>query len=63
MALVCGDHEVNEVKLKALLRVKALKMAEQADVEAIGSVPGYIGPVGMADIVVVGARQYCYENG
>jgi len=47
MALVRGDHEVNEVKLQKLAGLAAYRLAtEQEIVDALGCMPGYIGPVG-----------------
>jgi len=47
MALVRGDHEVNEVKLQKLAGLAEYRLAtEQEIVDALGCTPGYIGPVG-----------------
>jgi prolyl-tRNA synthetase len=47
MALVRGDHEVNEVKLRKLAGLAEYRLAtEQEIVDALGCTPGYIGPVG-----------------
>ena len=48
LAFVRGDFEVNQAKLKrALGGVGVLRMMEEAEFRAIGSVPGYAGPVGI----------------
>ena len=47
MALVRGDHEVNEVKLQKQAGLAQYRLAtEQEIVDALGCTPGYIGPVG-----------------
>jgi prolyl-tRNA synthetase len=46
--LVRGDHEVNEIKVKKLLGVPALELADPAKVAAATGVPvGFAGPVGL----------------
>ncbi|WP_176560148.1 proline--tRNA ligase [Brevibacillus dissolubilis] len=47
LVLVRGDHELNEVKLKNLYDATFVDMASEADILAIGAVPGFIGPVGL----------------
>jgi len=60
--LVRGDHEVNELKLRAVLKCKDLTLADEADVAAAaGVVPGFLGPIGLhlrmvADLGVHGMR-------
>ncbi len=44
-AVIRGDLEVNEVKLKNHLRVKELRAATDAEILAVGSVPGYASPM------------------
>lgn len=47
-ALVTGDSEVNESKLRRLLGVKKLRQAENKEVEqATGAPVGFAGPVGL----------------
>jgi prolyl-tRNA synthetase len=54
MAVVRGDHEVNEIKLARVLGVPEVLMATDADVQkATGAAPGFAGPVGFAGRVVV----------
>ena len=54
LALVRGDHEVNEIKLANLLNVLQLEMATEKDIRAaFQSEPGYIGPVGLTKVTVV----------
>jgi prolyl-tRNA synthetase len=48
LALVRGDHEVNEVKLQKLAGLAEYRLATEAEiVAALGCTPGYIGPVGI----------------
>ena len=42
-----GDREVNEAKIRKLLGTSEVRFANDADFAAAGSVPGYIGPVGL----------------
>jgi prolyl-tRNA synthetase len=52
-ALVRGDHEVNEVKLKNLLHVKELTLADQETVERVTKAPsGFAGPVGLEGVEI-----------
>lgn len=54
LALVRGDHELNEIKLKNALDWDALFMAEEADILRItGSPVGFLGPIGLKEKVVV----------
>ncbi len=48
-ALVRGDHEISEKKLKALLGTENLQLAEEETVEEITHAPkGFAGPVGLS---------------
>lgn len=54
LALVRGDHEVNEIKLLNLLNVLQLEMAGEKEIRAdFQSEPGYLGPVGLSKVTVV----------
>ena len=61
-ALVRGDHEINEVKLKGTLGSRELALANEAAVNAAtGVTPGYLGPIGsklrtIADLSVQSMR-------
>jgi prolyl-tRNA synthetase len=46
-AVIRGDIEVNEVKLRNHLKTSALAFATDAQIEAIGSTPGYASPMGI----------------
>jgi prolyl-tRNA synthetase len=60
--LVRGDHEINELKLKAILKSQELTLAEEAAVaSAAGATPGFLGPIGLklrmvADLGIHGMR-------
>ncbi|WP_347262499.1 proline--tRNA ligase [Rudaea sp.] len=48
LALVRGDHEVNEVKLQKIAGLAEYRLAtEQEILDALGAKPGYLGPVGV----------------
>ncbi|MEA2481360.1 MAG: prolyl-tRNA synthetase, partial [Thermoleophilaceae bacterium] len=61
LALVRGDHRVNEIKLQNVLHAVARAATEDEIRERFASVPGYIGPVGaqvavLADEALRGQR-------
>jgi len=57
-ALIRGDQELNEVKLKNLIGAKNLEMADAATVEKItGAKVGFSGPVGLKNIKMVADLQ------
>ena len=52
--LVRGDHEVNEAKVKKLLKANEIKLAEANSVEEItGAKLGFAGPIGLNIPVIV----------
>ena len=53
LALVRGDREVEEVKLKNNIGAISLEMATAEDIESIGSVAGYVGAKDLHDVIVV----------
>jgi len=61
-ALVRGDHEINELKLRTVLGCHEVTLADETMVAAAtGVVPGYLGPIGLklravADLSVQGMR-------
>lgn len=58
LALVRGDHEVNDIKLGKLAGVQELRLATEGEiVSAFGTKPGYLGPVGLAANVRVVADR------
>src|SRR4030066_599169 len=57
-ALIRGDQELNEVKLKNLIGAKNLAMADAATVEKItGAKVGFSGPVGLKNIKIISDLQ------
>ncbi len=46
MVLVRGDREVNEAKLAKLLKAVSLELATEKEIKSIGSVMGFVGPIG-----------------
>ncbi len=53
--LVRGDHQVNEIKVKRLLGVSELVLADAGQVEAWSGGPsGFSGPVGLRNIEIIG---------
>jgi len=60
LALVRGDHEVNEVKLQKIAGLAEYRLAnEQEILDALGAKPGYLGPVGVdrSKVHVVADRE------
>lgn len=63
-ALVRGDHDLNEIKLKHLLGCEELEMASEEIVERVTSAPvGFAGPVGLkikivADLTIQGMKNF-----
>ncbi len=61
-ALVRGDHEINELKLRTELGCREVALADETAVmAATGVAPGYLGPIGLklrivADLSVHGMR-------
>lgn len=54
LALVRGDHAVNEIKLAKVPGLKAYRLATEAEIlEHLGSEPGFLGPIGAKKAVRV----------
>src|SRR5581483_4075838 len=52
--LVRGDHEANEVKVKKLLGLTELELADPATVTAVTGAPvGFAGPVGLRQVRIL----------
>jgi prolyl-tRNA synthetase len=47
MALIRGDLEINEIKLKKVLHAVDLRLANETEVAAAGIVAGFVSPVGL----------------
>ncbi len=59
LLLIRGDHELNEVKAGKLAALKGgFRFATEAEIQAaFGSKPGYLGPVGLDESVLVVADR------
>ncbi|GLR26096.1 proline--tRNA ligase [Limnobacter litoralis] len=58
LALVRGDHEVNDIKLGKLAGVVELSLASDEQIQAaFGCTPGYLGPVGVSSQIRVVADR------
>jgi prolyl-tRNA synthetase len=57
LALVRGDHRVNEIKLQNALRAPFRQATEDEVRERFGGEPGFIGPVGTPDDVEILADE------
>ena len=54
LALVRGDHEVNEVKVQNIVQCLTIELADEKTItEALGSNAGFIGPVGTPCATVI----------
>ncbi|USK46190.1 proline--tRNA ligase [Cytobacillus oceanisediminis] len=54
LALVRGDHEVNDIKLKNLLEAAAVGLADAEETKQIlGCAVGSLGPIGVKDIEII----------
>jgi prolyl-tRNA synthetase len=51
--VVRGDMDVNETKLATALRAIAIRPAIEAEITAIGAVPGYASPIGLKNVMTV----------
>ena len=63
-ALIRGDHEINEAKLRRALKCESVELADEPDIEKYTKAPrGFAGPVGLtikkvADISLLGGDAY-----
>ncbi len=53
LAIIRGDYDVNEVKLKNLTGAYELRHATNEEIHNIGSEPGFISPVGLEKKVLI----------
>lgn len=60
MALVRGDHEVNEVKVRMAVEAETIEQASPEQVERLfkGIVPGFAGPIGISEDITIVADRY-----
>jgi prolyl-tRNA synthetase len=47
MAVIRGDLEINEVKMKKVLHVTDLRLATEEEVKSVGLIGGFVSPVGL----------------
>jgi prolyl-tRNA synthetase len=53
-ALVRGDHEINEIKLRNLLGCEQIEMADEEHIETLTHAPrGFAGPVGLKNVKII----------
>lgn len=58
LVLVRGDHEVNDVKVKNFLDAIVCELADEATIQRVtGTTPGFVGPVGLLEDVMILADQ------
>lgn len=57
-AIVRGDMEVNETKLANVLKARDLRLAQEAEIRAVGAEPGYASPVGLPKSVPSAQRPW-----
>jgi prolyl-tRNA synthetase len=53
VALVRGDHELNDIKLKNVLDANVLTMASEAEMNELGIPIGFVGPFQLPDTIEV----------
>ncbi len=53
MALIRGDYEINEIKLKHVLKVSEIELATDKEIEELNLKRGFLGPIGLKDIKIV----------
>jgi len=53
LVVVRGDLEVNETKVASALRATTLRPAQEAEMRAVGLVPGYASPIGISGITTI----------
>lgn len=60
LAIVRGDHEVNEIKVRIAVGAETIETASEAHIEDLfGNIPaGYVGPVDLSEEVTIVADLY-----
>lgn len=55
LVFIPGDRELNMAKLEAYLMIPdhQIEMMTDEEIESIGSVPGYTGPIGLKDVRII----------
>ncbi len=64
LAVIRGDLDINEAKLKHVLGCHTLRMATEEEIQSLGTVVGYVSPLKIevkkvGDISLKTARNYC----
>jgi prolyl-tRNA synthetase len=62
-AVVCGDTDLNESKLKRVLNAEMNRPATEAEIRHAGAEPGYCSPVGLEGITDVLYTTVLSERG
>lgn len=60
MAIVRGDHEVNEIKVRMAIDAETIEHATDEQIEELfGGIPaGYVGPIDLSDEITIVADHY-----
>ncbi|MBP1961906.1 proline--tRNA ligase [Paenibacillus aceris] len=53
IVLLRGDCEVNEIKLKNVLGASEFIMLSETDIQKLGSIAGFIGPIGLQNVKII----------
>ncbi|NOU99152.1 proline--tRNA ligase [Paenibacillus planticolens] len=53
IVLLRGDCEVNEIKTKNVIGVSELTMLSESEIQKMGSVAGFIGPIGLQNVKII----------
>lgn len=52
-AVVRGDMDLNETKLKTALHASEIRPARDDEIRVVGAVPGFASPIGLKDVFVI----------
>src|SRR5699024_9349546 len=60
MAIIRGDHDVNEIKVRMAVGAETIEHASEEQINRLfyGLPPGYVGPINLPDDVMVVADLY-----
>lgn len=53
IVLLRGDCEINEIKLKNVIGVSEFTMLSETDIQKLGSIAGFIGPIGLQNVKII----------
>lgn len=63
LLLLRGDHQLNELKVRKIPFLSEFQMASEADIlQETGTIPGYIGPVGLKTCVIADSAVMNMSN-